>query len=68
MSRLNRQGIISFMGSPMGSPWASLPKAKFCSTLHRSLMPLRNLLRQLSTMLMWREYYTNKNHSLQLLN
>lgn len=57
ISRLKRQGMISFMGSPMGSPWASVPRAKFCSTLHRSLMPLRNRLRQLSTILICKEYY-----------
>lgn len=56
ISLLNRHGMISFMGSPMGSPWASVPSAKFCSTLQRSLIPLRNFLKQLSTILICREY------------
>lgn len=53
--------MISFMGSAIGSPCASVPNAKFCSTLHKSLMPLRNFLRQLSTMWMCKEYYKGRD-------
>ena len=53
---LKRQGIISFIGSVIGSPWGSVPVARFCSTLHTSLMPSRYSFRHWSTSVMWREY------------
>ena len=62
---LKRQGIISFMGSVIGSPCGSVPVARFCSTLHTSLMPSRYSFRHWSTSVMWREYCGRKN---QMLN